>query len=98
MELILKPKFRTELENIVYFISKDSKNRAKIFSKKLYEGLHSIKVFPYRFRKSYYYDDERIRDYIFKGYTIPYLVDEENREIVVLDIFKWNRTGENHDI
>jgi len=29
-----------------------------------------------------------VRDYIFKGYTIPYLIDEENVVIVVLDIFK----------
>lgn len=44
---------------------------------------------PYKFRKSIYFDDENIRDYIFKGYTIPYSINEDNNEIVLLDIIKW---------
>jgi hypothetical protein len=35
------------------------------------------------------YDNENIRDLIFKGYTIPYMVDSENNKIIILDIFKW---------
>ena len=34
-------------------------------------------------------DDEDIRDYIFKGYTISYLIDNEKNQIALLDIFKW---------
>ncbi|MGM0533206.1 MAG: type II toxin-antitoxin system RelE/ParE family toxin, partial [Campylobacterota bacterium] len=44
---------------------------------------------PYKFRQSYYYDSLNIRDFIFKGYTIPYLIDEDKGVIVLLDIFKW---------
>jgi len=44
---------------------------------------------PYKYRKSYYYDDENIRDFIFKGYTIPYLIDKQKDLLVVLDIFKY---------
>lgn len=44
---------------------------------------------PYKYRKSFYYDDINVRDMIFKGYTIPYLIDEKNNKIVLLDIFKW---------
>jgi len=44
---------------------------------------------PYKFRKSIYFDDENIRDYIFKGYAIPYLINEDNNEIALLDIIKW---------
>ena len=28
-------------------------------------------------------------DLIFKGNTIPYLIDNDNDRIVILDIFKW---------
>lgn len=42
-----------------------------------------------KFRKSYYYDYANIRDMVFKGYTIPCLIDYDNEEIVILDIFKW---------
>ncbi|UCN01581.1 hypothetical protein LCX93_11680 [Sulfurimonas sp. SWIR-19] len=45
--------------------------------------------FPYKSRKFLYHDDENIRDYIFKGYTIPYLIDNNKNKIVLLDIFKW---------
>ena len=89
MEVTLKPLFRSGLEEILFYIAKDSKNRAKQFNNKLFEGINNLENFPYKFRKSKYYNDDNIRDYIFMGYTIPYLIDEENDVIVVLDIFKW---------
>jgi len=46
---------------------------------------------PYRFRQSQYYENPNVRDLIFKGYTIPYLIDNDNEKLVVLDIFKWSQ-------
>lgn len=45
---------------------------------------------PYKFRRSKSFDDDRIRDFIFKGFVIPYLIDEPNDTIVILAIFKQN--------
>lgn len=45
---------------------------------------------PYKFRQSKCFNDENIRDFIFKGYVIPYLIDKENNKIVILAIFKQN--------
>jgi len=59
------------------------------FRNQLQLKIETIPNFPYKSRQSFYYDDENIRDYIFKGYTIPYLIDLENNELVILDIFKW---------
>ncbi|MCK5678445.1 MAG: type II toxin-antitoxin system RelE/ParE family toxin, partial [Flavobacteriaceae bacterium] len=67
----------------------DSAQESLTFEKEIFEHLDGLSLFPYKFRKSIYYDDENIRDYIIMGYTIPYLVDEVNDVIVVLDIFKW---------
>ena len=71
------------------FISKDSKTKAKKFNSELHEKIKNIPVSPYKYRKSHYYEDTQVRDMIFKGYTIPYLIDKENNVIVVLEIFKW---------
>ncbi len=44
---------------------------------------------PFKFRKSFYFEDENVRDMIFKGYTLPYLVNIQKDTFVLLDIFKW---------
>lgn len=43
---------------------------------------------PYKFRQSYFHHNQNIRDLIYKGYVIPYLIDEDKEIIVILNIFK----------
>ncbi len=82
-------KFENSLESIVLYIAKDSKNRALSFQRRLNKILNNLSNMPYKYRKSYYYSDDNIRDLIYKGYTIPYMVDNEKNQIIILDIFKW---------
>ena len=89
MKVTTKPLFKKSLKKILVYIGTDSKYRAKKFNKVLFLGINSLDNFPYKFRKSIHFNDEKIRDYIFMGYTIPYLIDSENDIIIVLDIFKW---------
>jgi len=87
---IIKDEYFTQnVEYIIMYIADDSKTRARNFRNNLHKKLNSLDNFPYKFRKSIYFDNENIRDYVFMGYNVPYLVDEENDVIVVLDIFKW---------
>ena len=44
---------------------------------------------PYKFRKSIYFEDDNIRDYIYKGYVIPYLIDTEEDKIILLGMVKY---------
>jgi len=44
---------------------------------------------PYKFRKSFYFDNEEIRDMIFKGYVIPYKIDKNRNEIIIIGIKKY---------
>jgi plasmid stabilization system protein ParE len=81
--------FEETLVSILNYIMIDSIDASISFEEEIFEYLDDLTHFPFKFRKSRYYDDEHIRDYIFKGYTIPYLIDEEKDVIVVLDIFKW---------
>lgn len=77
------------LDTILDYIAKDDINYAIKFNRNLEKSIKNIPIFPYKSRKSLYYKDENIRDYIFKGYTLPYMIDLKNEQIVILDIFKW---------
>ena len=46
---------------------------------------------PFNFKKSIYYDDENIRDYVFKGYTSVYKIDLENKTITVFGFIKFKQ-------
>ena len=89
MKIIKDAYFTQNLERIILYIADDSKIRARNFRNSLHKRLDSLDDFPYKFRKSIHFDNDDIRDYIFMGYTIPYLVDKKKDVIVVLDIFKW---------
>ena len=82
--------FTKNIKNILKFIAKDTKAKANSFNKNLFYKLNNIPDMPYKHRKSSYHEDESIRDLIFKGYTISYLIDLQNNTIVLLDIFKWS--------
>lgn len=89
MKIRKDDKFSNSLDTILDYISKDGVTYAVKFNRKLQKAINSILNFPYKSRKSFYDEDNNTRDYIFKGYTIPYLIDNDNNQIVILDIFKW---------
>ena len=81
--------FSDKFKEIWDFVALDSQNRANDFKIQLKKQIENIPHFPYKFRRSRWFDNENIRDLIFKGYTIPYLILDD--KIVILDIFKWNK-------
>ncbi len=54
----------------------------------LSEKIDSLKHMPLKFRQSLFHHDKNIRDLIYKAYVIPYLIDEVNQVIIILNIFK----------
>ncbi len=89
MRIIRSQKYLRNLDNLLeYIASRDSVTKSIRFLNKLDKAVSSLSYMSYRYRKSYYYDDENIRDLVFMGYTIPYLIDMD--KIVILDIFKWS--------
>ena len=89
MKIIRRKEYTTALKSILSFIAKDSVSRALNFKNQLDNKINDLVNFPYEFRQSLYYDDKDIRDLIFKGYTVPYLIDNKDQKIIILDIFKW---------
>ena len=80
--------FNKHILEIVEFIKKDSEERALNFYDELQEKISSVKFMPYKHRKNLELDKDNVRDLIFKGYVIPFLVDKN--EIIILDIYKHN--------
>lgn len=88
MVIEYKPKFERELKTIFDFIAKDSLNRAREFRNELVAKIERTAQTPFICRRSINFDDESIRDLIFKSYVIPYLIDDE--VIYILGIYKAN--------
>ena len=89
MKIVYDPRFTKNFLNIWEYIAVDSKRKANRFKKELREHIEDLVCFPYKFRRSIYFEDEQIRDLIFKGYTIPYKIDKSNDRIVILGIKKY---------
>lgn len=89
MEIKRAKLFNIRLESIVFHVAEESPRNARKLKNKFQKSINTLDYMPYKFRKSYYYNNENIRDLIVQGYTIPYFIDQENDMIVVLDIFKW---------
>lgn len=92
MLIIFSDRFQLKLENIVKSIAKDSLTRAYNFKDDLNSKIYRLPNHPRFYKKSIKFNDENIRDYIFKSYVIPYLIDDD--KIVILGIYKhnlWNK-------
>ena len=91
MQIKLDKKFEINFNSILEYIAKDKLSASKRFRKELFEHIKTLPNYPYKFRKSFYFDNEKIRDMIFKKYTIIYEVDLNNNSIIILNIFNKNK-------
>jgi len=90
LKIIYEEKFIDTFTNIWDFIALDSESRANQFKKELKSKIEDLVHMPYKFKQSYF-NSEEIRDLVFKGYTIPYKIDEVKNQIVVIGINKYKR-------
>lgn len=78
MVVRLQNSFIAKLRFVVERIADDKKSAAHAFRREILRECYSLSDFPYRCRRSIHYNDDNIRDLIFKGYTIIYkIVDDE---------------------
>lgn len=88
MRIVKSSKFNSQFKEVLYFIALDSKNSAKTFKNELIKKVNDLVNMPLKFRQSIYFEDESIRDLIFKGYTIVYKVDELQEIITIIGMKK----------
>ena len=64
------------MKQIVDYIALDSEWRALDFKERVEAACAGLDFMPYKFRKSLKFDDENVRDFVFKGYVLPYRVEK----------------------
>lgn len=87
MTILKTDEFQAQLWEITNFIAQDSVNQAFHFIDSLDAVLKTLPAMPYRCRKSIYFDNEQIRDLVFKGYCVPYRIESSN--LIILGIIKY---------
>lgn len=90
MVIAYKDDFFETLANIRNFIAKDSVSRADDFTKNLHIQIEKIPSMPYSFRQNLDADNKQVRDLIFKGYVIPFHINEKTDTITIFFIYKEN--------
>jgi len=75
MNLEFLPAFVNRLEGFVEIIAQDKPSAARKFHKEIINACKEIQNFPYKHRKSIYFDDEGIRDLVYKGFVIIYKIE-----------------------
>jgi len=84
-------KFQIRLLKILKYIAKEKVLASKKFQQDLDKLINNLPHFPFKYKKSYYFDDENIRDMTFKKYTIIYEVNLNENKIEIMDIFNRNK-------
>ena len=88
MKIELSSGFYFLLNEIIVFIALDKPIASRKFKKDLIQSIRKDLQFPYNYKKSIYFDDVKVRDYVFKGYTLTYRIDELEENVEVFGIIK----------
>ncbi len=91
MQIKRHRKYISNLFVILEHIAKDKVYASRKFKNDIDERIDDLTNFPYKNRQSIYFDDENIRDMIFKGYTIVYEIKPDENLLAILDIFNQNK-------
>jgi plasmid stabilization system protein ParE len=89
MKLRILKSFGDKLNDQVDYIAKDKPGAARKFKRDILKRIREIPDMPFTNRKSIFFDRENIRDLIFKGYIVVYLVDDEKGIITVFGFTRY---------
>ena len=89
MIIVRSEKYTLALQDIITYISKDSKAKAFDFKNELDKAINDLVHMPYKFRQSIYFTNKNIRDLVFKGYVLPYKIDTFNNQIIIIGVNKY---------
>ena len=92
MKIVYSETFTERLVRQLQYISLDNPSAAKRLKKELILQIKKIPKNPYIHRKSIYFDNEMIRDLIFKGYTIVFKINTSANQIEVFGLVKFQAT------
>jgi plasmid stabilization system protein ParE len=81
IKIVFKESFAIRLEKQIKYIGFNNPQNARKFKNSLLKRIKEIPKNPYVCRKSIYFEDQNIRDLIYKGYTIVYEITDETIEV-----------------
>lgn len=91
MQIIYKKTFEKQLLHIINYIAQDKPSANIKFSNELEKLIFLIPDNPLKYKSSFYFNNEYVRDMTHKGYTIIYKVNFQKNTIEVLRIFNQNK-------
>lgn len=87
MKTTVTKRFYQKLDKQIEFISKDKPVAAIQFKNDILDEIEKIAFSPLIYRKSPFFEDENIREMIFKGYRVVFSI--KKNEILVFGFYKW---------
>ena len=91
MQISKLRRYKNQLIIILKHIAKDKITASESFYLNLNKTIAEIPNFPFKYRKSIYFDSENIRDMTFKGYTVIYRINIKKDLIEIIRIFNKNK-------
>jgi len=91
MTITRTEEYQKELLIILKYIANDKITASRKFKTDLNKQIAKIPNFPYKYRQSIYFNDENVRDMIFKRYTINYEIDLNKNIIFIFSQFNENQ-------
>ena len=91
MQINRSSRYLKNLFQILNYIAQDKISASENFKNELDKLINNLPNSPFKYRKSIYFDNENIRDMIYKKYTIIYRVNQRKNEIEILRIFNRNK-------
>lgn len=92
MKINFTEDFLFALEDQVDYIAQDKPKAAKKFKNDLIKKIKKDIQNPFLFKKSQYFDNENIRDYIFKEYVSVYEVNSKEETVLVFAFIKYRNS------
>ena len=87
MNLIIQRSFYLKLDRQLKYISFDKPRAAHKFRKDIFVKIKEIPSRPMSYKKSDFFEDERFREMIFKGYRVVFEIRKDL--IVVFAFHNW---------
>ncbi|MEA1891740.1 MAG: hypothetical protein U9N33_03415 [Campylobacterota bacterium] len=88
MQILTSPLFEEQLKDILEILKEENYEKSKQFKIYLDTIIVNAPTKAKKYKQSIYFDDEKIKDIEFQGYTIPFLIDEAKDNYVILGITK----------
>ncbi len=92
MKIRFEERFLNALNDQVDYIARDKPSAARKFKNDLLKSLSKDLKYPLHFKKSIYFENQNIRDYVFKIYIIVYYLDSNENTISVFGFVKYKNS------